>query len=90
VDAACVEVGRDPATLARSVGLLIEIPGAAPYSPGYPGWERPPHSGSAEELAELFRAFAREGYSSLQLWVNPQTVAGYERIAEVLTLLDRG
>jgi hypothetical protein len=79
------------AALARSAGLLVEIPGSAPYPPGYPGLSsRPPLPGSAEVLAEHFRAFAREGYSSLQLWVNPPTVAGIEAIAAVLALLDRG
>lgn len=90
VDAACVEIGRDPATLARSAGLLVEIPGAAPYPPGYTNWSRPPLTGSADELAAQFREFARAGYSHLQLWVNPATVAGIERVAEALNRLDRG
>jgi alkanesulfonate monooxygenase SsuD/methylene tetrahydromethanopterin reductase-like flavin-dependent oxidoreductase (luciferase family) len=89
VDAACADVGRDPATLVRSAGLQVELPGASPYPPGYTNWGTP-LTGSAEELAEQFRAFAREGYTQLQLWVNPTTVAGIERAAEVLTLLDRG
>jgi hypothetical protein len=46
-------------------------------------------TGSAEELAEHFRAFAREGYSSLQLRINPLTTAGIEKVAEVMALLDR-
>jgi hypothetical protein len=90
VDAVCVDAGRDPTTLARSAGLLVDIPGTAPYPPGFPSRNRPPLTGTADELAMHFRAFAREGYSSVQLWVNPLTVAGLERIAEVLTLLDRG
>ena len=58
VDAACVAVGRDPATLARSVGILVELPDVPPYPAGFPAWNYPPIRGSAEELAEHFRAFA--------------------------------
>ena len=47
-------------------------------------------SGSTEELADQFRAVAREGYSALHLWVNPLNAAGIEKIGEVLELLDRG
>ena len=90
VDAACREAGRDPATLVRSVGLRVEVTGSVPYPPGYPAWASPVLTGSTEELAEQFRAFAREGYTNLVLWVNPLTVAGFERIADVLTILDRG
>ena len=89
VDAACVEAGRDPATLARSAGLQIELPGAAPYPPGYTNWGTPALTGSAEELASYFRDFAREGYTHLQLWVNPTTEAGFAHVAEALALLDR-
>jgi probable F420-dependent oxidoreductase len=90
MDAACVAEGRDPSTLARSAGLRVAIPGFAPYPPGFPAWGDATVTGSAEELAEQFRAFAREGYSSLQLWINPTTTAGIEKIVEVLAVLDRG
>ena len=90
VDAACVEAGRNPTTLARSAGLQIEVPGAAPYPTGYTNWGVPALTGTPEELASYFRNFLREGYSHLQLWVNPTTVAGFEHVAEALALLDRG
>ncbi len=92
VDAACREEGRDPATLKRTATVLIEFPGSVTYPPGYPGW-RPgagrPLSGSPEELAEVFRAYAREGIAHLLVWVNPATVAGLEALAPVLEILDR-
>ena len=92
VDAACREEGRDPATLERTATVLIEFPGSVTYPPGYPGW-RPgagrPLSGSPEELAEVFRAYAREGIAHLLVWVNPATVAGLEALAPVLEILDR-
>jgi alkanesulfonate monooxygenase SsuD/methylene tetrahydromethanopterin reductase-like flavin-dependent oxidoreductase (luciferase family) len=88
VDAACVEIGRNPATLSRSGALRVQIPGSAPYPPGYPAWTASPLTGSAAELAEHIRGYAREGYTNLILRVNPPTVAGIERLADVLALLD--
>ena len=86
VDAACVDVGRDPATLERTVSVLIDLPGRA----GRPR-EKPPFlTGSPEELAEALRGHAREGISHVQVVLDPNTVAGIEALAPVLELLDRG
>lgn len=83
IDATCARVGRDPSTLGRSLcaGVVIgdrTIHGAEPLS------------GSPEELAASFRAFAREGIDHLQVWVNPMTSEGIDAIAEVVAILDRG
>lgn len=92
VDAACREVGRDPETLGRSVGVLVELPGAPPYPPNFPAWNPGQGgrliSGTAEEIAETFRAFAAIGVEHLQVWLNPTTVAGIEALSEVLRLLN--
>ena len=92
VDAACAEAGRDPATLERTVAVLIEGPGSVTFPKGYAGWflgpERPALAGSPEVLAAEFRAYANAGISHLQVWVNPTTVAGVEALAPVLELLD--
>jgi alkanesulfonate monooxygenase SsuD/methylene tetrahydromethanopterin reductase-like flavin-dependent oxidoreductase (luciferase family) len=85
MDAICHEVGRDPATLERSVSVLIDFPGAY----GRPGQAVPSLTGTPEELAEEFRAYAREGISHIQLYPDPCTVAGIEAIAPVLEILDR-
>jgi alkanesulfonate monooxygenase SsuD/methylene tetrahydromethanopterin reductase-like flavin-dependent oxidoreductase (luciferase family) len=93
VDAACAAVGRDPATLWRSSAVLVEVSGAVPFTPGTVGWRFWPgrqQSGSAEQLAAVFRAYAEEGISHLQVGVNPSTVAGIEQLAPVLEVLDRG
>jgi alkanesulfonate monooxygenase SsuD/methylene tetrahydromethanopterin reductase-like flavin-dependent oxidoreductase (luciferase family) len=93
VDAACAAEGRDPATLWRTAAVLVEGAGAAPFPPGMPGWsvgQGQVQSGSTERLAALFRAYAAEGISHLQVWVNPTTVAGIEQLAPVLQALDRG
>ena len=43
-----------------------------------------------DELAAQLRAHAEVGLSRVQLWIEPNTVAGYEAFAPVLEALDRG
>jgi alkanesulfonate monooxygenase SsuD/methylene tetrahydromethanopterin reductase-like flavin-dependent oxidoreductase (luciferase family) len=93
VDTVCIQAGRDPHTLERTAAVLVEFPGAVPYPEGYPGWAAgeggQPVSGPPEEIAEIFRAYAHEGISHLQVWVNPWSVSGLEALAAVLKVLDR-
>jgi probable F420-dependent oxidoreductase len=89
VDAACHDVGRDPATLERTVAVFVELPGFADISKG-PSITRVPHTGSPEEIAEALRAYAREGISHVQVVLHPNTVEGVERFGRVLEILDRG
>jgi alkanesulfonate monooxygenase SsuD/methylene tetrahydromethanopterin reductase-like flavin-dependent oxidoreductase (luciferase family) len=95
VDVACREVGRDPATLERTVSVMVDLPGWADHPQA--GWVRafrtavaPPADGSVEALANLFRTYAAEGINQVQVCVQPTTVAGVEAFAPVLDLLDRG
>jgi alkanesulfonate monooxygenase SsuD/methylene tetrahydromethanopterin reductase-like flavin-dependent oxidoreductase (luciferase family) len=85
VDAACLAVGRDPTTLGRTINPLVTLPlpGATPIPPG-----DEPLSGTPDELAAAFHAFAREGISHLQLLLNPCSLAALEALAPVLALLD--
>lgn len=83
VDAACVEVGRDPATLERTVGVWVDLP-IAPSR----GWNA--LTGSPEEIAAGLRRYADAGYSQIQVWLNPGTIEGIEGFAPVLEILDRG
>jgi alkanesulfonate monooxygenase SsuD/methylene tetrahydromethanopterin reductase-like flavin-dependent oxidoreductase (luciferase family) len=87
VDAACEAVGRDPATLRRTVALLVNLPvaGTGPVRP-----EEEPLVGSPDVLAAAFRDFARAGIEHVQLLLNPNTVAGLEALAPTLELLDQG
>jgi alkanesulfonate monooxygenase SsuD/methylene tetrahydromethanopterin reductase-like flavin-dependent oxidoreductase (luciferase family) len=90
-EAACAAVGRDPATLGRSASVVVELPMASGR-----GEQRPPAGGARsgprapEEVAELLRAYAREGLNHVQLWLSPNTISGLEWFAAVLDLLDRG
>ena len=94
VDAACAAVGRDPRTLDRTVGVLIDQrqpserprPDRGPLSPGQPE----PLTGTPEELATALRGFAREGISHVQIAPLVNGLAGVEALAPVLEVLDRG
>ncbi|MCC6790058.1 MAG: hypothetical protein IT336_00140 [Thermomicrobiales bacterium] len=86
MDAICADVGRDPKTLGRSAAVMVDFEGAY----GRPGQAVPSLTGTPEELAEEFRAYAREGIDHLQLYPDPCTVAGIEALAPVLEILDKG
>jgi alkanesulfonate monooxygenase SsuD/methylene tetrahydromethanopterin reductase-like flavin-dependent oxidoreductase (luciferase family) len=83
VDAACRAMGRDPATLTRSVGARVAV-----LDRTVPGAE--PLCGSVEEIAAGLRAFAGEGMTHLQVALAPSTLAGIEAFAPVLESLDSG
>jgi len=89
VDAACREVGRDPATVERTVAAYVELPGAT----GARVFDRgtaAPISGAPDEIARDLRRFAAAGVSHLQLVIDPVTPAGVESLAPVLEALDAG
>jgi probable F420-dependent oxidoreductase len=94
VDNACVKVGRDPATLQRTAHVLIDLPGSERSE--IPAWVRAYRSsralagGTPEELAECLKAFAHAGINHVQLWLEPNTMAGIDAFQPVLELLDRG
>jgi probable F420-dependent oxidoreductase len=94
VDTACVAAGRDPATLQRTVTVLIDLPGAEsdPAAGGISRYRasRMPATGTPEELAELLRAFARAGIDHVQIFLEPSTAVGIDSLMPVLELLDRG
>lgn len=90
VDAACAAVGRDPATLERTVAVLVRLPGGGGRTHGDDGRTIVPLSGSPDELAEGLRAYAAEGIGHLQLVLDPITEASIEALAPVLERLDRG
>ena len=86
---ACRATGRDPATLQRSVCLQVDLPNRDEY----PGWSllrdgrTQAIRGDFDEIAERLRAYGEAGVSHLQLWLDPDNVAGIEAFGEVLAAL---
>ncbi len=91
VDAACTDIGRDPATLERTVAILVGLTGAVSRASG-DVLDRgiAPLTGSPEELAEALRGYAHAGIAHVQLVLDPNTLAAIEEFAPTLELLDRG
>jgi alkanesulfonate monooxygenase SsuD/methylene tetrahydromethanopterin reductase-like flavin-dependent oxidoreductase (luciferase family) len=82
VDAACRKHGRDPQTLERTVTVAVTAPDRRmPYPDALP------ISGTPEQVAEAFRAFAREGITHIQVWLAPMRPAAIEWLAEAVELL---
>jgi alkanesulfonate monooxygenase SsuD/methylene tetrahydromethanopterin reductase-like flavin-dependent oxidoreductase (luciferase family) len=89
VNSACVEVGRDPAEVARTVAMMIEAPGGTGRIYGDSEHEGSNAiSGSVEEIAEALRGFATTTVEHVQLVVDPITVESIEWLGGVLQLLD--
>ena len=82
--AACIEVGRDPATIGRSAGIVVE-PTAFSGSEALFG---PPVRGSAEEIALAIRAFGAAGYTNVELVLWPPTSEALDALAPVIEMLD--
>jgi probable F420-dependent oxidoreductase len=99
VDAACRDVGRDPATLERTAGVVIDLPirdaardgRASTRGATAPGVDASkPATGTQAELAGLLRAYAAEGITHVQAWIDPSDLGGLDWFAGVLDILDRG
>ena len=82
--AACEAAGRDPATIGRSAGIIVEptaVTGAAEVI-------GVPVSGPAGEIADAIRSFGSAGYTQVEVLLWPPTVAALEAMAPVIELLD--
>lgn len=98
LDAACAAIGRDPATLGRTLLLSVdlELPRQHPPSTAY-GRTRAQEAaegavltGDAAHIAGQLRAYARAGITHIIVFLDPDTVEGIEGFGEVLELLDAG
>jgi alkanesulfonate monooxygenase SsuD/methylene tetrahydromethanopterin reductase-like flavin-dependent oxidoreductase (luciferase family) len=84
LETACLEAGRDPASIGRSAGIIVEptdISGAAEAL-------AVPVRGSAEAIADRLREFRAGGFTQIEILLWPRTLAALEAMAPVLELLD--
>jgi alkanesulfonate monooxygenase SsuD/methylene tetrahydromethanopterin reductase-like flavin-dependent oxidoreductase (luciferase family) len=85
LDEACVDVGRDPTSLGRSIGVFVEPTdesGAEAAGLGVP------IRGTAAEIADTFRVFAGMGVTRLEVLLWPDIGPIVEAMAPVLAALD--
>jgi alkanesulfonate monooxygenase SsuD/methylene tetrahydromethanopterin reductase-like flavin-dependent oxidoreductase (luciferase family) len=73
----CAELGRDPATLRRSVGVSVRPLEAAGFSPGA-------LSGSAGDIADAVRTFRDAGFTQLEFMLGPGTLEALDALAPVV------
>ena len=95
IDEACEKEGRDPATLERTVTVLLADSTADPW------WDRLPSSATAEQgpltpmtgepetIAEQLFAYHREGATHIQVCLEPTNCQTIETLARVLEHVDK-
>jgi alkanesulfonate monooxygenase SsuD/methylene tetrahydromethanopterin reductase-like flavin-dependent oxidoreductase (luciferase family) len=86
LEAACAEAGRDPATIGRSAGIVVEPTSVT----GSEAVLAIPVRGSPEEIADALRAFAAAGFTNVEVVIWPPTLAAIDAMAPVIELLDAG
>ena len=88
LDASCTEAGRDPASVQRTVAVMVAMSNATDESYGSPERRTAPAVHVAE-LPGLLDIYARMGISHVQLVVDPITVGSIEALGGVIATLDR-
>lgn len=78
---ACVDVGRDPATIGVTAELKVAYPDLAPPPPLFEGRYA---TGSAETLSATLRTFAKAGFAHLMCTVSPHTREAVARLGAAL------
>jgi len=87
LERACGEIGRDPTTIGRSAGIVVEptdATGSEALGLGVPV------RGSADQVADAIREFTTVGVTQVECMMWPATMATLEAMGPVLERLDRG
>ncbi|HEY7035405.1 MAG TPA: LLM class flavin-dependent oxidoreductase [Thermomicrobiales bacterium] len=91
VDGVCREVGRDPKTLGRAIGIQVDLPGFSreamrPRQFMVSPW---PLTGGPDELAAAIREYQTRGrVDHLVVWLDPLSVEAVEAFGPTLAALD--
>jgi alkanesulfonate monooxygenase SsuD/methylene tetrahydromethanopterin reductase-like flavin-dependent oxidoreductase (luciferase family) len=90
VDAACRDVGRDPAEIERTVAVHVRMPGGTGRTMGDDTTRQAvmPLEGPPSVMADELRAYAKAGIGHVQLVVDPIDRRSIDGFAAVLRLLD--
>lgn len=83
VDAACRDVGRDPATLTRSVEVLVRTVPARDDAPP----EKQEMRGEPDAIAAELRRYGDLGIDHLQVQLRPNSLEGVAAFAPVIERL---
>ena len=84
LEAICAEVGRDPATIGRSAGVQVRPLQVEPDPSGAT------LTGTPEQLAGQLLGFRDAGYTQVELWPVPFSMATVEALGPVLELIRAG
>ena len=80
IQAACADVGRDPATLAVTVGVQVAFPDlGTPNS-----MARVPLVGTMDDMAQAFHGYEQAGAAHLILNPTPYSITALERMGEAV------
>jgi len=82
VDEACRTIGRDPATLQRTSGCSLAVPGAENEVDG--GIPPVCIRGTNEQIVEQLATYAAVGVSHFTCWLYPLSMKGIERLAPIV------
>jgi len=83
IEAACREVGRDPATLGITALIGLWFPDLQAEKPGF---FNNPLTGTAQEIAAAMRDYAELGVRHIMFQCSPYTAEARQRLAEALHL----
>ena len=89
LEAACSEVGRDPATLEVTVGVVVRFP-ALSGEDAEPSDPDKVLTGSAEEIAAAFRAYEAQGVRHLICSASPNNGEALALLAEAVGVFRAG